>query len=147
MEQHPSEAELQQFALDEGSTVKEVSQHIRNCPECEVQVASYRMAFTGVGSQERPVFDFDVSELVLAQIEPSKNRSYEGLFSAAVVLVIMSLCGALWYWTGWSFSELFQGLSKLVMYLVVFVSVIFLFFQSMDLYKSYRRKMRVLDVI
>ena len=146
--EHPSEAKLQQFALGEDVIDEGVGKHIAHCQLCQAQVAGYRMMFTVIKQQQKPSFEFDLSEIVQAQVRPEKTqRSWDRLFGYAIALVVMSVFGTVWYWFGSSFSELFKNLSNLLIFSIIVAGMIILFFQGMDMYKRYRRKMSVLDII
>src|ERR1700721_173539 len=65
---HPSAMELQEYALDKSGCPSSRAAHIENCENCRAVIANYQSVFTGIKEQPRPVFDFDLSGLVLEQL-------------------------------------------------------------------------------
>ena len=146
IEKHPSETALQEFALDESKTEIMIVEHIRFCSQCQEQVASYRLVFSAMATQEKPSFDFDVSNLVMPQVNRPENRyssdNWVLYLTAFVIIGVTSIAG---YLFGEFILELFRDLGSLLMPLIVITALIILIFQGIDIYKRYQRKIDVLD--
>lgn len=145
MTEHPSEAELQEFALDKITNEAKINTHIQLCDECKVIVANYRLLFSTIATGEKPVFDFDLSAFVSAKIQmPEADHSLRNLnfyIGIAVVAVLVFAC----YWCSAFLSGLWIGFGSSFMYLLVSAAIIILIFQAVDIYKRYQHKIRSLD--
>ena len=146
MNSHPSEAELQQFALERSKSKIKVAEHISSCEQCNATVEIYQQLVLSIEQQEKPSFDFNLAELVLAQI-PSPKKSYlsDNIIFYTIALVVTGLLGIICYW----FSEFFAGLllsfGSLFMYLLTATAMVILIFHGFDIYRRYQHKIKVLD--
>lgn len=146
IEKHPSEAELQEFALDPGKSGQKIAPHIRLCQSCQAEIENYKQLFTGMKDQEKPVFDFALADLVLAQIKPTaKSLPFDKLLVYLISLVAFLFTGTVFYIFRKSFSELFAGVAQLFLYLIITTAISILFFQLIDIYRVYQKKWRVLE--
>jgi hypothetical protein len=146
IEKHPSEAELQEFALDKSRTEIKIVEHIEFCRQCQKQVAGYQLVFSAMAAQEKPSFDFDLTDLVMLQVSQQKSRySLDNWFLYLTAAVIIGITGFVGYRFGDAILDLFRGLGSLLMPLIVITALVILIFQGIDIYKKYQRKIDVLD--
>lgn len=147
IEKHPSEAELQEFALNQANTEKEAVEHIAKCEQCKVAIASYRALFTGIQQQTLPAFDFNLSALVLAQLPKAKRSSMKEKFLSYLgVVVALTLVGISAY-IFWDYATaVFEGIAPILIYLIITAVAIIITGSSLDLYKTYQKKMSSLDI-
>ena len=146
MTSHPSETELQQFALERSDSEVSVVEHISSCEQCRTTVAIYQQLVLSIGQEEKPLFDFNLAQLVLDQIpSPKKSYSRDNIIFYTIAFVVTGLSGIICYW----FSEFFAGLllsfGSLFMYLLAATAMVILLFQGLDIYKRYQHKIKVLD--
>ena len=120
---HPTEEELQQFALTSSNTEITIIKHVQLCEQCQTQIANYRLMFSGIKEMEKPVFDFEVAQLVLPQINQRKY-SWEKWFFYFVAVAIIGITGVVWYLFGQSITDLFTGLGSLFVFLITMAGVI-----------------------
>jgi hypothetical protein len=145
MREHPSETELQEFALGKMKSEAKIDAHIQLCDECKSAVATYRLLFTAIGEQEKPAFDFNISELVLQKIKsPEKDHSMDSLIFC-IGFAVLALLGIAGYWYREFLSGLLIGFGSLFMYLLVATAIIILAFQCVDIYKRYQYKIKSID--
>ena len=147
IEKHPPEEVLQEFTL--GENVSEaISEHIRHCVQCQARVSGYQLMFSKLKMQEKAVFDFNVSELVLPRIqpEPSKPALDKWLIYLAIFSAI-GLSGGILYVFAESIRELFAGFTRVVLCLVIITAFAILLFQCFDVYNRYQKKIKALDII
>ncbi|HMG67508.1 MAG TPA: hypothetical protein VK588_07475 [Chitinophagaceae bacterium] len=88
---HPSESQIQEYALDKSNCTTEDIVHIESCAECSADVKTYLLLFTKIVEQPTPVFEFDLSTLVVSQLEHANPRLSADHFVAGF-LVIFSSC-------------------------------------------------------
>src|SRR5688500_13438874 len=145
MTTHPTEAELQQFALGKTENELNIAAHIHLCDECKNTVANYQLLFSAIVAEEKPAFDFNLPALVLQKIQAPKTGHSMGNLIFYIGFAVIGLLGIACYWY-WEFiSDLLIGFGSLFMYLLVATAIIILVFQALDIYKNYQHKIRRLD--
>ena len=144
---HPSEEELQQYVSDPEACAGSVIEHIVSCEECLVKAKTYRLLFAGISQQPRPVFEFDLADLVIAQLEqtkPTYSINSWGIYLYSLIGLIGGLT------LSFLFHEFLAGLfirySNLLLYLFMATTAIVLLFQCIEICGKYRRQIRVLNI-
>ena len=91
---HPSENELQQYAIDKSDANPDVIAHIESCPDCQAEISTYQMLFSEIKIQPPASFDFDVQELVLSKL-PKANTglSTDDIIAGFLVIFTCSCIG------------------------------------------------------
>lgn len=146
MSRHLTDEEIQQYVADAMNGAREINDHISLCEECRSKAAAYRLLFAGIKKQEEPAFDFDLEKMVLAQLPQKtvfarRNLSlYPFIFSGIVLIGI-----ALYVFRDYT-TTLFAGIEALSIYLMVTTVIIILIAAGADMYKNFRKKMKLLDV-
>src|SRR5579863_10058685 len=93
---HLSETDIQQYVLDKTGCTQNVIAHMNDCGQCLAKAETYRLLFLQIKEQPKPVFDFDVSALVLPQISPAKEQvssSVAGYAIACFFTVALVIAG------------------------------------------------------
>lgn len=145
---HLTDDELQQYALNSAGCDSAIAEHVHFCEDCKAAVETYRLLFTGISEQEIPVFDFELSELVVKQLQPSPKPRlrpedfFMYLFSAAMIIIT----GAMLYFFRGYLIEMFSGIGNFAVYLTVASVAVLLVFLCIDQYKTYQQKMKALDL-
>ena len=148
MKTHPSEAELQEFALERSKSKILIAEHISSCEQCKATVAIYQQLVLSIGQQEKPSFDFNLAQLVLRQLpSPQKSYSRDNIIFYTIALVVFGLSGIICYWFSEFFAVLLLSFGSLFMYLLSATAMVILIFQGLDIYKRYQHKIKILDFI
>lgn len=155
IDRHLSEAEIQEFAINESSCAPELISHVHACPPCQARAAAYNMLFSGIARQIPPSFDFDLSAAVLSRIATKKTASAKsGLAGIGIIFSILAALGA----CGWLYRvkiislyktyilSIISGVSRMVIYFMVITVCCFLIFQLAEMFKRYQRKMEGLNI-
>lgn len=146
MKPHPSDAELQEFALERSKSEIKIAEHISLCEQCKATVAIYQQLILSIEQQEKPSFDVNLAQLVLNQIaSPQKSYSRDNIIFYAIALVVTSLSGIICYWFREFFAGLLLSFGSLFMYLLAATAIVILLFQGLEMYKKYQHKIKVLD--
>ena len=146
IEKHPSEADLQQFALVPGESKPKIVEHIGLCKRCKAEIANYQLLFLQIKEQEKPVFDFVLTDLVLTQINPiTKSLLWDKLLIYLISFVAILLTGIGFYIFRKYFSDLFASVAQLFLYLLITTAISILVFQLIDIFKQYQKKFHALD--
>jgi hypothetical protein len=145
MREHPSETELQEFALGEMKNEAKIDAHIQLCDECKTTVANYRLLFSAIGSEQKPVFEFNLSALVLEKIKPANTEYSKDRLIFYIGFAVIAVLGIGYYCYSEFLSGLLIGFGSLFMYLLLATAIIILVFQCVDIYKRYQHKIKSLD--
>jgi hypothetical protein len=166
---HPSEMELQQYALDHSTCNRETVQHIQACENCQAQAAAYRSLFAGIKELPRPVFDFDISGLILSQL-PDRLTEKAALIPnyiarpvsvgqtraqtkvsgfSPMAWVLASLSTAVFGITIYLFRKniwnMFGGISVFFIYSILVAASIIVLIRVMGMYRKFLLQMEALN--
>jgi len=144
---HLSENELQQYVLDPFLCDESIIRHIESCETCKVNAEVYQIMFAGIQKQSKPAFDFDLADLVIAQLEQPKrsfstNNVVAYLLSTIGITAVLISC--------FLFHEYLSGLfirySNLLLYLFLAITVVVFLFQCIEIYRKYKKQIGVLNI-
>lgn len=140
--QHLSEEEIQQYTFDMEDRILEVDRHLEVCTHCKAKVDTYRLLFLEIGKEPAPVFDFNVAELVLPQLDKSKPAiSRAGLLIGCLAVVgVLLTCLAMY-----SLRNLFSAILSTHLYLALTSAFSVLVSLLLDYYKKYKARMKLLE--
>jgi hypothetical protein len=65
---HLTDAEIQQYVLHPSECTADISGHPEVCERCRLEVEAYRALFSAIGQQQKSVFDFDLTAMVLTKL-------------------------------------------------------------------------------
>ena len=143
---HLTDDEVQHYAVDKLGCEKRIAEHIHFCEECRSKVEVYQLLITEIKQQPQPVFDFDLSKMVLQQLPSTKTTIAN---DKALVLIfgfmgIAFLGGAIYIFQ--RYFDLFEGMKTIFIYLIVITAITVLIYLLIDMYKKYQKEMKVLDL-
>ncbi|MEZ2446204.1 hypothetical protein AB6805_31045 [Chitinophaga sp. RCC_12] len=143
---HLSEEQLQRYALEEFAAPAAAG-HVADCIHCQMQIRTYQMLYGLIKESEVPLPDFQTAHLIPdllseANAPDRKEARYlYGLLFGAIGLVTAGLI-ACWSTISWIFSGI--AAVGLVPELLLFSGVLIM--QFMELYNTYRKKIRTLNL-
>lgn len=143
-DKHLSEKEIQQYVLNELAADESAKKHLQRCAQCQAMLEAYTVLFSAVKEELKPVFDFDVTGLVVAQLpKPAAKKE------TSLVWPILSIVFGIVLATAWGFKKVFfnvfTNLSTLAICLIIVSAVLLLIFQVADLYKQNQRQLNLLN--
>jgi len=143
---HLTDIDIQQYVLENTGSEKTVVEHIASCDICRSKAENYQLLFDTIQRQAKPVFDFNLSELVLAQLSQTKPANSSDILTVFIAAFsgISSIFTVCYLYSGY-FSNLFAGFSAIVFYLVVIAALSVSIFQGWELYSKYLRQMKTLN--
>jgi len=143
--EHLSEIEGQQYVLNKTNCERNIIEHIESCAECAAEAENYRLMFAAIKQQPKPVFDFDVSQLVLARLPQSKSSFSLNFLFYFLFAVALGSIGLLAYVFRQYLLKIFTGILPMVMYMIITITVAILIFQGIEIYRKYQKQMRSLN--
>jgi hypothetical protein len=151
---HPSDLELQQYALDKSGCPGQTATHIENCEDCRAAVASYLALFTGIKSQPKPSFDFDLSDLVLKQLPQAAigKRAWTwteipGFGLAAWLMSAICCCtiAVPLYLFRKNIWNMFAEIPGYFVYIILAAALVIVLLRIMDMYRKYQKQIDALN--
>jgi hypothetical protein len=145
--EHLSEEELQQYTSDPEACAGSVIEHLDSCEACTGMAKTYRLLFAGIRQQPKPTFDFNLTELVIAQLKQPKptfssNAWVVYLFATIGILTVLALCFLFHQYL----AELFISYSNLLLYLFLAVTLSAFLFQCVEVCRKYHKQIVVLKI-
>lgn len=143
---HLTEEEIQQYALDDTAISISEAEHIHSCEQCKEKTSAYRLLFSGLQQQPQASFNFKLEELVMSQLPlPAHQSEKENVLMYVFISAAAAIAGfALYYFRGYV-TTLFENIAPVFIYLVVTAFITISAFLIIDMYKSYKKKMHILD--
>jgi hypothetical protein len=143
---HLTDSEVQQYVSQKANAGTAITEHIKHCADCKIKVEQYRLLFDGIKEQEKPVLDFNLADLVMAQLpvsEPAVANS--NTFFYVIAFITIFIIGALCYIFGNNLLDLFGGITPILTGLIITTVTSVLIFLCIDMYKNYQTKMQSLN--
>lgn len=143
---HLTDEQIQQYVLEKANSTDEIIEHIEACTLCKEKAEEYNMLFRGIQQQEKPVFDFDLADLVLQQLPKSQTRPFPEKWISLLTIFISTLffC-VIDYLFGKNLVVLFGGISPVLIGLIITTVISIFVFLYIDMNKSYHAKMKALN--
>ena len=143
---HPSEKEIQQFAIDKSDCDTVAIVHIESCAKCLAEVSNYQLLFTGIGQQNKPAFDFDLSALVIPQLPSAKTPlSPDQFISGFLVFFISCFVGVPVVLFNKYILNMFSDISPFFIYAIIGSATVIVIYKTLSLYKKYQKQMQLLN--
>jgi len=143
---HPSEKEIQQYALDKMDSDPEIIVHIDSCSDCQAEVSTYQMLFSEIKEQPPVSFDFDVQKLVLSKL-PKTNTglSTDDIIAGFLVIFTCSCIGIPVYIFRKIILNSFIDIPPFFIYSIIIGTTAILIMKILSLYKKYLKQMHFLN--
>ncbi|MFK8101451.1 MAG: anti-sigma factor [Saprospiraceae bacterium] len=143
---HLTDLEIQAYAFDQPEKKALLMEHLQDCTVCQKRVEAYLSLATTIKDQPQPVLDYNLSELVLAQLptEKSKKPTTDYLISITVFLSISLVLGVLYF-----YKETFPDLRNATIISQQHFIVSTIFFISIasaiDIISTFKKKRNLLN--
>jgi hypothetical protein len=143
---HPVDIDIQQYALDKTACPVPVINHIESCTRCSEEVNKYQFLFSGIKQHSSPVFDFDLSALVLPKLPPMSTPLTADRFIAGfLVLFILSCIGIPIYLFRIYLLNMFSGISPFFIYSILVSASVIVAIKILELYHKYQKQISLLN--
>ena len=145
--EHPSELELQQYAMDMAGCPPAVRPHIDTCQSCREAIVFYQRILMELKQQPAPAFDFDVSALVLPQLPVAPAGVLtERVYGYWFAIIAAGAVGIPAYLFRKNLSLLFAGTSFYFMYAIVGAALAVVVVRLMVMYRKYQQQIESLNI-
>ena len=147
MTQHVTDQELQQYAMDKTGCAAGSAQHIESCEACRAAAGVYRQLFSDIAQQPKPVFDFDISALVLRELPvPAPKALPEKGFNYWLAAIVCIAIGIPLYLFRKNIYFLFEGISGYAVYIIAGTALPVVLIRLLAMYRKYRQQMKALNL-
>jgi len=143
---HLSEIETQQYALGKENCNTHLIEHIQSCETCRVKADNYQLIFTEIKVQPKPVFDFNLTDLVMNQLPLRKQKtSFENIALYITAFVSILIAGFAIYFYKSFLSTALTGITPIAVYLIITTLASLLIFLGIDMFAKYNKQMKILN--
>ena len=143
---HPSEKEIQQWAIEKSESSTEVIHHMESCAQCMAEAETYRLLFSKIKQQPAAAFDFDLSGLVLSKLSKTKARVSLDNLIAGFLLVFTCCCIGIPVWLfRRNILNMFTGIPPFFIYAIIGSTSIIVLVKIGFLYKKFQNQMHLLN--
>ena len=143
---HLTDDEIQQYILQKAKCDIDIVKHIQNCETCKIKAEQYNLLFEGIKQQEKPVFDFNLADLILEQLPQSRYKvSNDKLFFYFIIFISVFSIFIVFYFFRDSLLSLFKGITPILVALIITTVAALFVFLCIDMYRKYQMQMKTLN--
>jgi hypothetical protein len=143
---HLNDTEIQQYILQKTNCDVDIIKHIQHCTNCKVKAEQYKLLFEGIKQQEKPVFNFNLADLVIKQLPgPQLTTSNDKSFFKLVVFIALFSLSMVFCFLGNNLLNLFLGMTPILIGIIITTGISLLLFLCVDMYRKYQAQMRALN--
>lgn len=143
---HISDHDIQQYSFDLSECETEIITHMNSCVICKMRAESYQSLSYIIKDQPDPIFEFNLSEQVLKQlaISPKKKSLFNYFIYFLIILSIGVVVSSLYYFNE-VFINLLSNSAAALTYFIISVTILIYFVLSLDMFRSFNRKINMLN--
>ena len=141
---HLSEEEIQQYAFDKMASTPHLVGHLEACVDCQAKLQTYTQLFEVIRVQEKPVFNFDLSELLMPQLAKPKFAFNDFLVYFTVFLMGSSTIVAAFIFRKY-LTNIFTGVMPMFIYLILLTGLVVIVFQAAEMFRKYQKQISTLN--
>jgi len=145
---HLSEIDIQQIVLDKEKCSVRVRDHYNLCDECQTEAVQYSLLFAAIKQQESPVFDFDLSEVILKELPvPQPSGRMDKYFVFAILVAAICLAAGTFYFFRIYISGIFTNFSSTSAYFILTTVVSAAIILCDDIVSRFNKLSKILNSI
>ena len=143
---HLNDDEIQQYVLQKTECDGDIVKHVESCETCKIKAKQYDLLFEGIKQQEKPAFDFNIPDLVIAKLPQSRYWfSTDTLFFYFIIFICVFFLSIFSYFFRDGLLSLFKGVTPILVALIVTTVTCLFIFLCIDMYKKYQAQMKVIN--
>ena len=143
---HPNDEEIQQYVLETSNGDDQVMAHMGTCASCQQKAAQYLQLLEAIKQQQKPVFEFNLAELVIAKLPKTRSRvSSEKKFSFFIFLISIFFIGVVFFLFGEGLIYLFSGITSIALGLIMTTVTCLFVLLWIDAKRKYQAKLKALN--
>src|SRR6185437_3096752 len=143
---HLNDDEVQQYVLQKTECDVDIVKHVESCETCKIKAKQYDLLFEGINQQEKPGFDFNIADLVIAKLPQSRYWfSTDTLFFYFIIFICVFFLSIFSYFFRDGLLSLFKGVTPILVALIITTVTCLFIFLCIDMYKKYQAQMKALN--
>ena len=146
---HLTDIDIQTFVLQilqKADCDRKIIEHLAHCDDCRLKAEQYQILFEEIKQQEKPIFDFDLSDLVMAQMPQSKpKRLFENAFIYSTVFAAIFVMSLVFYYLRDTLLDMFTAITPILIYLIITTVITLSVFLCIDMYTKFQKRMNALN--
>lgn len=143
---HLNDNEIQQYVLQKATCNADIVKHIEHCATCEIKAKQYSLLFEGIKQQEQPAFNFNIADLVIAQLpQPEEKVSTDKLFFYWIIFICVVFLSIVSYLFKDTLFGFFKGITLIVAALTITTVTCLFVILCIDMYRKYQAQMKALN--
>jgi len=143
---HLNDDEIQQYVLQKTECDVDIVKHVESCETCKIKAKQYDLLFEGINQQEKPGFDFNIADLVIAKLPQSRYWfSTDTLFFYFIIFICVFFLSIFSYFFRDGLLSLFKGVTPILVALIITTVTCLFIFLCIDMYKKYQAQMKALN--
>lgn len=144
---HLLDSEIQQYVLQKSMCSDYLIEHITHCEDCQQKAQLYNVLVDAINQQIRPGFDFNLSDLVMTQLQPANTKkALYNTFIISLITVAISLGSSVFYLIGSDLISLVSTIKPMLAYLLYTIASCLFLFLLLAMYIEFQRKMKPLNL-
>lgn len=146
IERHLNDNEIQQYVFQKEAYDSDIAMHIQHCISCKIKAEQYKLFFEGIKQQEKSSFDFNLADLVIAQLPESSNKvSNEKLFFYFIIFISIIFISIFFYFFRNSLFGLFGRNAPILAALIITAVTCLFVILCIDMFRKYQTQMKILN--
>ena len=142
---HPKEEDIQNYVSNNTSNA-DLALHILHCESCRVKTEQYRQLFAGIHQAEAPVFEFNLTKLVMQKLPQAKPKfSLDNCFNHITVSVMIPTCSTAFYLFSTLLPKISLSVAPMVLYLIVTSTLSIVIALFLDSFKKHQGQMSIIN--
>lgn len=143
---HVNDYDIQKFTFDLSECETKIIKHIHSCEECKMRVESYLLLSNTIKDETEPILDFNLTELVFDQLLlSSKQQSIYNYFIYILIMVSIGVIASVLYFFKETLIDLFSNTTAITISFIISVVILIAFALSLDLVRSFNKKINILN--
>ncbi|NWJ49431.1 MAG: hypothetical protein HXX14_01070 [Bacteroidetes bacterium] len=143
---HLADIDIQTFVLQKENCDIAIVEHIAQCDSCKMEVEQYKILFEEIKQQEQPIFDFDLSDLVMAQLpQPKPKHMFENTLIYSTVFATIIVMSIVFYFLRNNLLGMVKAITPIFIYLIITAALSLSIFLCIDMYTKFQKRMNALD--
>jgi len=141
---HLTDIDIQTFVLQKENCDIAIVEHIAQCDSCKMEVEQYKILFEEIKQQEQPIFDFDLSDLVMAQL-PQPKHVFENTLIYSTVFATIIVMSIVFYFLRDNLLGMVKVITPIFIYLIITAALTLSIFLCIDMYMKFQKRMNALN--
>lgn len=141
---HPTDEEIQAYSLNTACDTI-ISKHIAECKSCRLKVTQYKAMFMAIKQEPYPAFEFNLTNLVMAQLPVTKpSYSFGNFFMYLLLTMLLIIISILLYPIKDFFIANIINVTSSLLTIISCAALLLSVFFYVEMYKKFKTKINII---